>query len=162
MLLLTHNHPWLLGCRSMTTFAIALTAVTSQVRCLGVFVLWWLVKVIWLSCVEVGADRPECAACCCAGTSACPNGVFFCRNRGHEPKLLATSFVDDGICGKLHQQRLRQRPVNLHRLHISNMHPAALIWYHCYMVSVSCTGSNTAPHGWCVCRITADDTHRLL
>eukprot|EP00879_Flechtneria_rotunda_P009827 GHRR01010279.1.p1 GENE.GHRR01010279.1~~GHRR01010279.1.p1 ORF type:complete len:406 (+),score=115.60 GHRR01010279.1:129-1346(+) len=32
------------------------------------------------------------------GTSACPNGVFYCRNRGHEPKLLATSFVDDGIC----------------------------------------------------------------
>lgn len=32
------------------------------------------------------------------GTSACPNGVFYCRNRGHEPKVLSTAFVDDGIC----------------------------------------------------------------
>ncbi|WIA37222.1 hypothetical protein OEZ86_014172 [Tetradesmus obliquus] len=32
------------------------------------------------------------------GTSACPNGVFYCRNKGHEPRLLATSFVDDGVC----------------------------------------------------------------
>ncbi|KAF6254346.1 glucosidase II beta subunit-like-domain-containing protein [Scenedesmus sp. NREL 46B-D3] len=32
------------------------------------------------------------------GTSACPNGVFYCRNKGHESKLLATSFVDDGVC----------------------------------------------------------------
>eukprot|EP00878_Enallax_costatus_P000980 GHUV01001112.1.p1 GENE.GHUV01001112.1~~GHUV01001112.1.p1 ORF type:complete len:580 (+),score=160.69 GHUV01001112.1:58-1797(+) len=32
------------------------------------------------------------------GTSACPNGEFYCRNKGHEPKLLSTSFVDDGIC----------------------------------------------------------------
>jgi hypothetical protein len=35
-----------------------------------------------------------------AGTSACPNGVFYCRNKGHESKLLATSFVDDGVCGE--------------------------------------------------------------
>eukprot|EP00882_Tetradesmus_deserticola_P033670 GHRQ01038480.1.p3 GENE.GHRQ01038480.1~~GHRQ01038480.1.p3 ORF type:complete len:101 (-),score=8.17 GHRQ01038480.1:521-823(-) len=35
-----------------------------------------------------------------AGTSACPNGVFYCRNKGHEQKLLSTSFVDDGVCGE--------------------------------------------------------------
>ncbi len=35
-----------------------------------------------------------------AGTSACPAGAFYCRNRGHEPKLLSASFVDDGICGE--------------------------------------------------------------
>ena len=36
-----------------------------------------------------------------AGTSACPNGSFYCRNRGHEPKVLSSAFVDDGICGEL-------------------------------------------------------------
>ena len=35
-----------------------------------------------------------------AGTSACSNGQFYCRNRGHQPLLLNASFVDDGICGK--------------------------------------------------------------
>lgn len=33
-----------------------------------------------------------------AGTSACWNGVFFCRNLGSEPRHLNASFVDDGIC----------------------------------------------------------------
>ncbi|KAG2501356.1 hypothetical protein HYH03_001146 [Edaphochlamys debaryana] len=37
-----------------------------------------------------GSDEP--------GTSACHNGVFYCRNLGHEPRLLASPFVDDGIC----------------------------------------------------------------
>ena len=37
---------------------------------------------------------------CYAGTSACSNGQFYCRNRGHQPLLLNASFVDDGICGK--------------------------------------------------------------
>lgn len=41
-----------------------------------------------------------------AGTSACPNGVFYCRNKGHEPRLLATSFVDDGVCGEQQLQLL--------------------------------------------------------
>ena len=34
-----------------------------------------------------------------AGTSACPAGTFYCRNRGHQPLVLTSSFVDDGICG---------------------------------------------------------------
>ncbi|KAI8473523.1 MAG: glucosidase II beta subunit-like-domain-containing protein [Monoraphidium minutum] len=37
-----------------------------------------------------GSDEP--------GTSACANGVFYCRNRGHEARVLSTSFVDDGVC----------------------------------------------------------------
>ena len=36
-----------------------------------------------------------------AGTSACPDGKFYCRNRGHVPLMLKSSFVDDGICGAL-------------------------------------------------------------
>ncbi|KAL3130419.1 hypothetical protein ABBQ38_008242 [Trebouxia sp. C0009 RCD-2024] len=37
-----------------------------------------------------GSDEP--------GTSACSNGRFYCRNRGHQPRLVNSSFVDDGIC----------------------------------------------------------------
>ncbi|PNH10213.1 Glucosidase 2 subunit beta [Tetrabaena socialis] len=37
-----------------------------------------------------GSDEP--------GTSACHNGRFYCRNLGHEPRLLAAAFVDDGVC----------------------------------------------------------------
>lgn len=32
------------------------------------------------------------------GTSACPNGVFYCANLGSVPKLLNASAVDDGVC----------------------------------------------------------------
>lgn len=35
-----------------------------------------------------------------AGTSACPNGLFYCWNKGHKPRILNASFVDDGICGE--------------------------------------------------------------
>ncbi|CAI5501733.1 unnamed protein product [Closterium sp. Naga37s-1] len=37
-----------------------------------------------------GTDEP--------GTSACPNASFFCRSRGHNPLLLFSSRVNDGIC----------------------------------------------------------------
>lgn len=37
-----------------------------------------------------GTDEP--------GTSACPEGKFYCRNVGHAPLLLFSSRVNDGIC----------------------------------------------------------------
>ncbi|OWM89842.1 hypothetical protein CDL15_Pgr024591 [Punica granatum] len=37
-----------------------------------------------------GSDEP--------GTSACPNGKFYCRNAGHVPVMLFSSRVNDGIC----------------------------------------------------------------
>ncbi|KAL6500065.1 hypothetical protein OROGR_027975 [Orobanche gracilis] len=39
-----------------------------------------------------GSDEP--------GTSACPNGKFYCKNTGHAPVILYSSRVNDGICGK--------------------------------------------------------------
>ncbi len=32
------------------------------------------------------------------GTSACLNGVFYCRNKGHEVKIIKSMYVDDGVC----------------------------------------------------------------
>ena len=32
------------------------------------------------------------------GSSACSNGKFYCKNKGHEEQILDASFVDDGIC----------------------------------------------------------------
>lgn len=34
-----------------------------------------------------------------SGTSACPNGRFYCKNAGHTPLFLYSSRVNDGICG---------------------------------------------------------------
>ncbi|KAH9788981.1 glucosidase 2 subunit beta [Citrus sinensis] len=32
------------------------------------------------------------------GTSACPNGKFYCQNAGHSPLMIFSSKVNDGIC----------------------------------------------------------------
>lgn len=37
-----------------------------------------------------GTDEP--------GTSACPNGKFYCQNAGHSPLMIFSSKVNDGIC----------------------------------------------------------------
>ena len=34
-----------------------------------------------------------------AGTSACPNGHFTCKNLGHKALDLQSSRVNDGVCG---------------------------------------------------------------
>jgi hypothetical protein len=35
-----------------------------------------------------------------AGTSACPTGRFYCRNKGYHPISVFSSRVNDGICGE--------------------------------------------------------------
>ena len=35
------------------------------------------------------------------GTSACPEGKFYCINTGDLPRILFSSFVNDNICGML-------------------------------------------------------------
>lgn len=38
-----------------------------------------------------GTDEP--------GTSACPNGVYYCENKGFVPGVIRSSRVNDGVCG---------------------------------------------------------------
>jgi hypothetical protein len=45
-----------------------------------------------------GADPKDCSSLA-AGTAACANGRFYCANAGHEPALLFSSRVNDGVCG---------------------------------------------------------------
>lgn len=63
--------------------------------------------------------------------------MFYCRNRGHEPKLLAASFVDDGICGESHI--------------ISHVACHCLTWPECSQIGDQPASKQATVHGWHVC-----------
>ena len=80
--------------------------------------------------IQAVASRNETSDICTAGTSACALGSFFCRNRGHTPKRLNSSMVDDSICGELlymlllewrYASRLQPIPSRQHWSASSNM-----------------------------------------
>ncbi len=48
--------------------------------------------------VDEGRSRP--IAHPLPPTAACNNAVFVCKNEGHRPLKLYSSFVNDGVCGK--------------------------------------------------------------
>jgi protein kinase C substrate 80K-H len=60
--------------RKLTTFPLVLALLTRQDYC---------------DCLD-GSDEP--------GTSACPNGHFYCANVGHVGTYIPSSHVNDGVC----------------------------------------------------------------
>ena len=61
----------------------ALMVVMNQVR---------QIVLLLYSCSPQGVHRWS------AGTSACPNGAFYCPNVGFKPLVINSTFVDDGVC----------------------------------------------------------------
>ena len=70
-----------------------------------------------------------------AGTSACTAGTFYCRNRGHQPITLNSSFVDDSICGGCRSNSVKRCTVGLCRCLVcmlNNGPLAAPVWSQCH------------------------------
>lgn len=97
LLRLPRRHRW---ARSLTLYYSLSLSVSTIVLSTTVFISTFLLIFCTFALFRFLTPQLDGLCCYSAGTSACPNGKFYCRNAGHAPLFMFSSRVNDGICGK--------------------------------------------------------------